>query len=306
MDKQIHPNKKELQTETSTNREHLLADLPVTEKCYELAGLSTAVLAGGDGPPVILLHGPGETSVWWMRVIPKLVKTHKVIVPDLPGHGSSRIAGGTLNADIVFEWLSKLIEHTCPTPPVLVGNILGGSIAARFSVNHGEQVGQLILVNSLGLGKFRPAPSFAFRLFRFMIWPTEKNFDRFFPHCMYDVDDLRSNMGKYWEPFIAYNLECANDKESSNAMQFLMKTLGIPKIPEDDLEKIDVSTALIWGRHDKANKLSIAEATSERHGWPLYVIENARDDPKLEQPEAFVKALYTALENSKDSIEETR
>lgn len=281
---------------TNKNRKQLLEDLPVTEHKINLAGISSAVLAGGEGAPIILLHGPGESSLWWMRVIPIFVKTNRVIVPDLPGHGSSKVNSDRLDTELVFNWLSELIEKTCSIPPTLVGNILGGSIAARFSVDHGKQVDQLVLVNSLGLGKFRPSPRFAFGLFRFMIWPTEKNFHRFFPQCMYDVDDLRNSMGKYWEPFVEYNLECARDKERSDALQFLMKTLGIPKIPDDKLEKIDVPTALIWGRHDKANKLKIAEVASAKYGWPLHIIEDTRDDPKLERPEAFVHTFNVVMQ----------
>lgn len=285
------------QNSATDNRSKLLQDIPATERRIDLAGLSTAVLEGGEGAPVILLHGPGETSVWWMRVIPKLVKTHRIIVPDLPGHGATKVSGKTLDKDFVLTWLGELIESTCPSPPAVIGNILGGSIAARFAIEHGEQISQLVLVNSLGLGKFRPAPRFAFGLFRFMLWPNEKNFNRFFPQCIYDVDDLRGKMGENWEPFVAYNLECARDKDRSTAVQTLMKKLGIPKIPAEELEKIDVPTSLIWGRHDKANKLKIAKAASKRYGWPLHVIEETRDDPKLERPEAFVNTLNIVLEN---------
>ena len=63
-----------------------------------LAGVSTAVLEGGDGPPLVLLHGPGANAAHWMRVIPDLVATHRVIAPDLPGHGSSTVADGPLDA----------------------------------------------------------------------------------------------------------------------------------------------------------------------------------------------------------------
>lgn len=278
------------------NRSQLLEGLPVTEQQLNLAGISTSVLIGGEGPPMILLHGPGESSLWWMRVIPQLVKTHLVIAPDLPGHGSSKVESDILDTDLVFDWLSELMEQTCLSSPALVGNILGGSIGARFCVNHGGRVGRLVLVDSLGLAKFRPAPSFAFGLFRFMIWPTEKNFERFFPNCMYDVDELKNGMGDKWEPFLKYNLECANDKERSDALQWLMKTLGIPKIADDDLGKIDVPTSLIWGRHDKANKLKIAKTASRNFGWPLYVIDKTRDDPKLERPDAFIHELYKAVE----------
>lgn len=296
MKTQISTDQYERHIPTNKNRKKLLADLPVTEHKIKLAGIPSAVLVGGEGPPIILLHGPGESSVWWMRVIPILKKTNRVIVPDLPGHGSTKVDIDRLDRELVFIWLSELIEKTCSTPPTIVGNILGGSIAARFSVNHGEKVDRLVLVNSLGLGKFRPAPGFAFGLFRFMIWPTEKNFKRFFPHCMYDVDDLRNSMGEYWEPFVEYNLECARDKERSDALQFLMKTVGIPKISDDKLKKINVPTALIWGRHDKANKLKIAEAVNEKYGWPLHIIEETRDDPKLERPEAFVHAFNAVLQ----------
>lgn len=276
------------------NRDKLLADLPVTEYQFNLAGISTAVLIGGEGQPVILLHGPGETSAWWMGVIPKLVETHQVIVPDLPGHGASKI-NDSLKADLVFSWLNELTEKICDVPPILVGNILGGSIAARFAVNHGDQISHLVLVNSLGLSKFRPAPFFAFGLIRFMLRPTKKNFNRFLPQCMYDVDNLKSRMGEKWEPFLAYNLECARSSDRKKAVRVLMNQMGIPKIPSADLQQITIPVSLIWGRHDRANKLQIAMDASEQYGWPLYIIEEARDDPKLEQPEKFINALYKIL-----------
>jgi pimeloyl-ACP methyl ester carboxylesterase len=56
-------------------RERLLATIPLTERRLQLAGVSTAVLEGGAGPPVVLLHGPGEFASKWMRVIPDLVMT---------------------------------------------------------------------------------------------------------------------------------------------------------------------------------------------------------------------------------------
>jgi pimeloyl-ACP methyl ester carboxylesterase len=57
------------------------------------------------------------------------------------------------------------------------------------------------------------------------------------------------------------------------------------------LAGIAVPTTLIWGRHDLATSLGVAEAASARYGWPLRVIEDAGDDPVMEQPERFVQAL---------------
>jgi pimeloyl-ACP methyl ester carboxylesterase len=78
-------------------------------------------------------------------------------------------------------------------------------------------------------------------------------------------------------------------------MRILMRELGVPAIPPTDLERIAVPTTLIWGRYDRVLRLRIAEAASARYGWPLRVVENAGNDPNLEQPEAFLQALRPAL-----------
>ncbi len=51
------------QRRARNDRERLLATIPVTERRTEIAGVSTAVLEGGDGPPIVLLHGPGESAL---------------------------------------------------------------------------------------------------------------------------------------------------------------------------------------------------------------------------------------------------
>src|SRR5215207_9091103 len=113
-------------------RARLLSGLPVTERRLPLAGVSTAVLEGGDGPPMVLLAG--ESTAVWMRVIPDLVTTHRVIAPDLPGLGASEAPDGPLDADAALAWLDELIDQTCAIPPVLVGKGAGGALAARFTL----------------------------------------------------------------------------------------------------------------------------------------------------------------------------
>jgi hypothetical protein len=102
-------------------------------------------------------------------------------------------------------------------------------------------------------------------------------------------------MGERWEPFEAYNVDRAREPSVQAALGALMAHFGAPAIPASDLERIAVPTTLIWGRHDLATSLSIAEAASERYGWPLHVIDDVADDPAIERPEAFMRALRTAL-----------
>jgi pimeloyl-ACP methyl ester carboxylesterase len=112
--------------------------------------------------------------------------------------------------------------------------------------------------------------------------------------CSVDLDGLREQMGERWEPFVSYNLELAR-APSTKAAGRLFRTLGPPRIPAEDLARIAVPTTLIWGRHDRALRLRIAEAASARYGWPLHVIENCADDPPRDQPEAFLRALRAPL-----------
>lgn len=278
----------------SRDRERLLAGLPVTERRLQVAGVSTAVLEGGSGRPVILLHGPGEFAGKWLRVLPQLVMTHRVIAPDLPGHGQSQVVDAQLDADGIRAWVKGLIERTCAEPPALVGHVLGGAIAARFAVSHGDQLDRLVLVDSLGLAPFRPAPGFGLTMLGFLTRPTARSYARFMRHCSYDLDALRVEMAELWEPYAAYNLQLARGPAAKVAGR-LMRQVGLPTIPPEELGGITVPTTLIWGRHDRANRLRIAEATSARYRWPLHVIEDCADDPPRDQPAAFVTALETAL-----------
>lgn len=276
-------------------RDWLLACMPVSEQRLELAGISTAVLIGGDGPPIVFLHGPGEHAVKWFQVVPDLATGHRVIAPDLPGHGTSEVPGGRLDSSRVLQWLDELIDVTCSTSPVLVAQILGGAIAARFAASRGDRVGRLVLVDTLGLAPFQPAPEFGRALAAFIGDPTEDTHDDLWHKCAFDLDRMRTRMGEKWDRLKAYNLDRARTPSLRATQQSLMEQFGMPAVPEAELARIAVPTALIWGRHDLATPLRIAEAASSRYGWPLHVIENARDDPPMEQPEAFLAALRDTL-----------
>jgi pimeloyl-ACP methyl ester carboxylesterase len=226
------------------------------------------------------------------------VTTHRVVAPDLPGHGASKTPdGGLLDADRVLAWLGELIDRTCSRPPVLVGQILGGAIAARFASEHSGRLGQLVLVDALGLAPFQPTPEFGLALTDFVTEPTEDTHDLLWQRCAFDLDKMRERMGESWEWLKAYNLDRARATNLHAAQHSLMTQFGMPAIPPADLMRITVPTTLIWGRHDLATQLPIAEAACARYGWPLQVIEDAADDPPIEQPELFLKTLRTILGN---------
>jgi pimeloyl-ACP methyl ester carboxylesterase len=279
-----------------SQRQRLLADLPVVERRIDLAGVSTAVLEGGSGSPVVLLHGPAANATHWVRVIPGLVARHRVVAPDLPGHGASTVSGGALDLDRMMTWLGELISATCTRPPVLVGHVTGGALAARFASAHGDRVRGLILVDTLGLAPFEPPAEMGLAVSRFLAEPNPRTHRELWQFCAHDLDRVRREMGALWEPFEAYNVDRAGSDELQAAFPVLMGALAMEAIPEEVLARIAVPTTLVWGREDLANPLAIAEAASARLGWPLRVIDRCADDPPIEDPQALLRELDASLE----------
>jgi pimeloyl-ACP methyl ester carboxylesterase len=275
-------------------RRRLLAGAPVTERRMDLAGVSTALLEAGDGPPVVLLHGQGGWAGMWLPVIPELAATHRVVAPDLPGLGASEARDGPPDGARVLTWLAELIQRTCPAPPALVGASLGASIAARFAIAHPDRLARLVLVSAGSLARFRPAPGVVLAMIRFIARPSQRTHDGFLRQVAVDPARIRALLGERWAASQAYNLDRARTPSVRAANRRLLRELGTKPIPPQELARIAVSTSLIWGRQDRVMRLRIAEAASARYGWPLHVIEDAGHF-SVEQPEAFRAALRAAL-----------
>jgi pimeloyl-ACP methyl ester carboxylesterase len=278
-------------------RRRLLAGAPVAERRLDLAGVSTAVLEGGQGPPVVLLHGQGGWAGVWLPVMADLARDHRVIAPDLPGLGASRVEGAPPDAARVLAWLGELLDRTCPVPPVLVGVSLGGSIAARFAAAHGDRLAGLVLVSMGGLvGKVRIPPAMLLALIRHGLRPTERSAMGMLRQVSVDVDRVRRRMGDRWAPFRAYSLELARTPSVREANRNLLRELGLRQLPPGEVARIDVPTSLIWGRQDRVMPLAAAEEASARYGWPLDVIDDAGHFLGADQPEAFLQAVRRALD----------
>jgi pimeloyl-ACP methyl ester carboxylesterase len=270
------------------------AGLAVEDMRLQVAGIPTAVLEGGDGPPVVLLHGPIANGLHWLRVIPALTPRHRVVAPDLPGQGETgQTAGGT--REEVLEWLDALVEETCEGSAAVVGVTLGGAVAARYAAEHPERVDRLVLVDALGLAPFAPAPRFAAALNAFLAGPGGETYDGLWNVCAFDFDPMRAAMGTSWEALRAYTLEGMGDPRTMAGLGALMQAFALQAIPEDTLARIDAPTTLVWGRQDLATSLVTAEMASARYGWALEVIDDCADEPPMERPEPFVAALERAI-----------
>jgi pimeloyl-ACP methyl ester carboxylesterase len=272
-------------------RQRLLAGLPVSERNMSVAGSSTALLEGGEGPPLILLHGGIECGgAYWAPVIASLARSHRLVVPDVPGLGESEPLP-RLNAASFCEWFEALLsETTSSEKPMLVAHSLTGSLAARFAATTTGQLQSLFLYAVPGIGPFRMPIGLMVASIRFGLRPSEANFERFLPWPFLEAGRTREREPEWFDAFSAYMVSQGSVPHVKRTMRQVMAA-GKKRVGDAELRRIDVPTALLWGERDRMTPLSLANDTSGRLDWPLHVVHEAGHVPHIEQPRAFVEAL---------------
>jgi pimeloyl-ACP methyl ester carboxylesterase len=205
--------------------------------------------------------------------------------------GSAETAAASL--DEGHAWLAELVAQSCPSPPVLVGFGAGGAAATGFArtCTHAE-LRQLVLVDTLGPAPFPPSADFWLAVYEFLGSAGRRSG---LPQDAVALAALRRRLDTQWAAFQATAIDKAQSESLLGALRVLMDKLGGPPVPPDDLAAIGVPTSLIWGSLDRTTPLTVAEAVSGRHGWPLHVIDNCGEDPAVEAPETFVRILRAVL-----------
>lgn len=116
-----------------------------------------AVWVGGAGEPaVVLLHGAGDHAGAWAGVLDGLVSRHRLVIPDLPGHGDSAPGEGTIEMATVVAGVVALLESDLARPaaggppPIVVGNSLGGWLALLVGAERPELASRLVVIDGGG------------------------------------------------------------------------------------------------------------------------------------------------------------
>jgi pimeloyl-ACP methyl ester carboxylesterase len=108
-------------------------------------------VAGAGDPPVILVHGLGGAAANWIAVAPELARRHRVVVPDLPGHGGSAGVPGLPNLAPFAEIVHELARREGALPAVVVGHSLGAVVAVRHAVRYPDATLGIVLASAAGI-----------------------------------------------------------------------------------------------------------------------------------------------------------
>ena len=112
------------------------------------------IATGGEGPPVLLLHGFPETHFCWHAVAPQLARDHAVVAPDLRGYGASHApAGGPFGEGFSKrEMARELVEVMSALGHerfAVVGHDRGARVAYRLALDHPGRVARVAILNTV-------------------------------------------------------------------------------------------------------------------------------------------------------------
>jgi len=128
------------------------AKLPgLEERFAEVKGVRMRYFLGGDGPPLILVHGLGGAAANWTELVPLLVRRHRLLVPDLPGHGGSTALPAVAGLEPFADRVALVAEREGMLPAPVVGHSLGGMVVLRMALRQPDDVPALVLAAAAGL-----------------------------------------------------------------------------------------------------------------------------------------------------------
>ncbi len=116
------------------------------ERTVDVGGPVHLVDFGGEGPPIVLVHGLGGSTTNWLAVAPRLARLGHTIALDLVGFGRTPPAGRRANLAANRELLHGVLTRVVGEPAMLVGNSMGGAIALMEAAAAPAAVSRLVLV----------------------------------------------------------------------------------------------------------------------------------------------------------------
>jgi|ACXJ01.1.fsa_nt_gi pimeloyl-ACP methyl ester carboxylesterase len=217
----------------------------VLERRLPLHGVSWRFLDGGEGEPLLFLHGGGAMGQTWCGAFPALAHHHRVILPDLPGFGATPIDPELGTLPEVMGRLQDFLEAIDLPAGVVLGNSLGGYLAAGLALREPGRFRAAVLLAPAGLvapggsgeaGAYPPPGTMNRTLFH-----RPSRASRCFPRVPPEEASRRARSAR------------------ETTVRWLSG--GLSPLP---LEELRVPVLLLWGREDRILPVGMAMAVRAR------------------------------------------
>lgn len=258
-----------------------------TPKEISIYGQKIHYIEAGSGPNVILLHGLGGSSQVWQFNIGPLAEKYHVFVPDQIGFGKSDKPLVNYRIRTYVDFLDQFCKQLKIERPTLIGNSMGGWIAAIYAATYPDRVDKLVLADAAG---YAPPKDFDTRAF-FGLNPTTR-------------EEMKLLSAK-----VFYNKAFLSDAAIDQAMAarlgagdgYTIKSITESIIRGEDyldniVTKIKSPTLIVWGREDGLVPLSEGERFhKDIAGSTMIVFDQCAHVPNIEKAGEFNAAVIKFL-----------
>jgi pimeloyl-ACP methyl ester carboxylesterase len=267
------------------------------ERTADIKDVRLRYYIGGEGPPVILVHGLGGAAANWAGVVPLLVERHRLLVPDLPGHAGSTPFAAATTLDPYADRLERLAALEAMEHAGVVGHSLGGLVGLRLAVDFPQRVSALVLTAAAGI---RSSTREAERYLNLaaILRPTRRyarhreeiarsHFLRMVVFGYFGASDPPAMSDGAVDGFLS-----AMDMHTDTATARRALVRDDPRL---DLERVSCPVFLLWGARDNQITAEDAFEYARRLRAPLRMIADCGHLLIGERPDACAEAIETFL-----------
>jgi pimeloyl-ACP methyl ester carboxylesterase len=254
------------------------------EETITIAGLTVHMWHGGQGAPLLVLHGAGGNP-GWLPFYEALAAHFHVYAPSHPGFGASDRPEWMDRVRDLAYFYRWFLEHLQLAPLPVIGFSMGGWLAAEMAAMYPTLLRRLVLVGAAGI---KPQQGELTDIF--LISPEEV-----LRHQFYDPTQVPDYERLYGgEPTLEQRQTATWNREMA-ALLTWKPYMHNPKLPVL-LSQVHLPTLVVWGRHDAIVPLNCGEIyRAAIPGAQLVVIDQCGHSPQLEKPRAFLQVIVPFL-----------
>jgi pimeloyl-ACP methyl ester carboxylesterase len=279
----------------------------VRHKTVDLDGPVHYLDFGGEGMPLVMVHGLGGSAVNWMAVGPEFAKRHHAVAIDLAGFGRTPLFNRSAALGANAALVHRLIDEVIGEPVILIGNSMGGHIAILEATEHPKWVSRLILVDPAipGVHVRRPDPTTlgvvaALSLPGLAEIVIDRRARMLGPErlvrqtlAMVAADPSRVD-GAMLDAHVQLTRERSNlGRQNSRAFTQAVRSLGLRMADPrfwTRMKKVEAPTLVVHGELDRLIPVAAArDLVRRRPDWTLEILKGVGHVPMMETPDRFLE-----------------
>jgi len=257
------------------------------QKEITIYGQKIHYVEAGSGPNLILLHGLGGSSQVWQFNIGPLAEKYHVFVPDQIGFGKSDKPLVNYRIRTYVDFLDQFCKQLKIDRPTLVGNSMGGWIAAIYTATYPDRVDKLVLADAAG---YAPPKDFDTRAFFGLNPTTREGMKVLSARVFYNKAFLSETA---IDQAMAARLGAGDGYTINSITESIIRG---EDFLDDVVKTIKQPTLIVWGREDGLVPLSEGERFhKDIAGSTLIVFDQCGHVPNIEKAGEFNAAVIKFL-----------